>query len=398
MNDQSSRSHMVLFLDLVMKRPLSEQEMSGGASDLLPCDEIRSRITFVDLAGSERLKKTGATGKTRKEGIDINRGLLALGNVINALGDDRRRVGHVNYRDSKLTRILQDSLGGNSRTLFVACISPSDTNAGGNLEYLAICQSSETYSEQVCGKSQLSRSTNIEIHKSDCELATSSGSDFSAYEIRKGRDCTCVSGFVCREEDDDKKLLRLTDSFLQSENSKEFLQRFLERVGSASLSNNLRSVVSKPVDLFVSSSALCNPSPRKRRRCENAKEEEEEFCIRSNLQKSQEDIIDEDDDDDLPIECLDLLMKQERVRIAAKDEDDRCEEKVQEVDAAIESNEKLLIAIKERLKKYETLKSNVANLTEAIREVTKERDELRQSKQSPPQRIKLQDLPISSRR
>jgi chromosome segregation ATPase len=183
------------------------------------------------------------------------------------------------------------------------------------------------------------------------------------------------------KKDDDKKLLRLTDSFLQSENSKEFLQRFLERVGSASLSNNLRSVVSKPVDLFVSSSALCNPSPRKRRRCENAKEEEEEFCIRSNLQKSQEDIIDEDDDDDLPIECLDLLMKQERVRIAAKDEDDRCEEKVQEVDAAIESNEKLLIAIKERLKKYETLKSNVANLTEAIREVTKERDELRQSKQ-----------------
>ena len=146
------------------------------------------------------------------------------------------------------------------------------------------------------------------------------------------------------------------------------------------MSNNLRSVVSKPVDLFVSSSALCNPSPRKRRRCENAKEEEEEkeFCIRSNLKKSEEDILD-DDDDDLPIECLDLLMKQERVRIAAKDEDDSCEEKVQEVDAAIESNEKLLIAIKERLKKYETLKSNVANLTEAIREVTKERDELRQS-------------------
>ena len=137
MNDQSSRSHMVLFLDLVMKRPLSEQEdASGGVSDLLPCDEIRSRITFVDLAGSERLKKTGATGKTRKEGIDINRGLLALGNVINALGDDRRRAGHVNYRDSKLTRILQDSLGGNSRTLFVACVSPSDTNAEETLNTL----------------------------------------------------------------------------------------------------------------------------------------------------------------------------------------------------------------------------------------------------------------------
>jgi kinesin family member 4 len=111
MNDQSSRSHMVLFLDLVMKRPLTSNN-EVEVDTLIPCDEIRSRITFVDLAGSERLKKTGATGKTRKEGIDINRGLLALGNVINALGDDRRRAGHVNYRDSKLTRILQDSLGG----------------------------------------------------------------------------------------------------------------------------------------------------------------------------------------------------------------------------------------------------------------------------------------------
>ena len=307
-------------------------------------------------------------------------------------------MGHVNYRDWKLTRILQDSLGGNSRTLFVACISPSDTNAEETLNTLRYANRAR----RIQNKSVVNRNSHAaQILKFTNQIVSLQRALALTLVLTKTeKDETVPASLVSyvEKKDDDKKLLRLTDSFLQSENSKEFLQRFLERVGSASLSNNLRSVVSKPVDLFVSSSALCNPSPRKRRRCENEKEEEEEFCIRSNLQKSQEDIIDEDDDDDLPIECLDLLMKQERVRIAAKDEDDRCEEKVQEVDAAIESNEKLLIAIKERLKKYETLKSNVANLTEAIREVTKERDELRQSKQSPPQRIKLQDLPISSRR
>ena len=90
--------------------------------------------------GSERLKRTHATGDRAKEGIDINTGLLALGNVISALGDPSQHASHVPYRSSKarsehactathapqLTRILQDSLGGNSRTVMVACISPAD--------------------------------------------------------------------------------------------------------------------------------------------------------------------------------------------------------------------------------------------------------------------------------
>eukprot|EP00056_Hartaetosiga_gracilis_P010713 m.159594 g.159594 ORF g.159594 m.159594 type:complete len:2077 (-) comp13373_c1_seq2:127-6357(-) len=87
-----------------------------------------SKFNFVDLAGSERLKRTHATGERRKEGININSGLLALGNVISALGDTSRRSTHVPYRSNKLTRLLQDSLGGNSRTLMIACISPSDSD------------------------------------------------------------------------------------------------------------------------------------------------------------------------------------------------------------------------------------------------------------------------------
>lgn len=84
---------------------------------------LSSKFHFVDLAGSERLKRTGAMGERVKEGITINQGLFALGNVINALTDESHPDRHVPYRDSKLTRLLQDSLGGNSKTLMLSCIS-----------------------------------------------------------------------------------------------------------------------------------------------------------------------------------------------------------------------------------------------------------------------------------
>jgi hypothetical protein len=94
-------------------------------------ENISAKFHFVDLAGSERIKKTGATGKKMLEGIQINQGLLALGNVIAALTDEKKIASgkqFIPYRNSKLTRILQDSLGGNSRTTMIACISPSESN------------------------------------------------------------------------------------------------------------------------------------------------------------------------------------------------------------------------------------------------------------------------------
>jgi Kinesin motor domain len=126
MNLTSSRSHAVFTIHL------SKTSRAGNVGDVEVTTE--SKFTFVDLAGSERMKKTGAEGERAREGIKINEGLLALGNVINALADDERlakdKKVHVPYRQSKLTRLLQDALGGNSQTLFLACVSPSNTNAG----------------------------------------------------------------------------------------------------------------------------------------------------------------------------------------------------------------------------------------------------------------------------
>ncbi|XP_065898994.1 kinesin-like protein KIF21A isoform X2 [Dysidea avara] len=124
MNAQSSRSHAIFTLHMTQTRPLMLSDAVGEQSQ--EYEVLHTKLHFVDLAGSERLKRTGATGDRAKEGISINSGLLALGNVISALGDKSRKISHIPYRDSKLTRLLQDSLGGNSRTLMVACISPSD--------------------------------------------------------------------------------------------------------------------------------------------------------------------------------------------------------------------------------------------------------------------------------
>ncbi|XP_039738246.1 kinesin-like protein KIF21A isoform X5 [Pteropus medius] len=134
MNVQSSRSHAIFTIHVCQTRMCSQVDPENAtdnkviseSSQMSEFETLTAKFHFVDLAGSERLKRTGATGERAKEGISINCGLLALGNVISALGDKSKRATHVPYRDSKLTRLLQDSLGGNSQTIMIACVSPSD--------------------------------------------------------------------------------------------------------------------------------------------------------------------------------------------------------------------------------------------------------------------------------
>ncbi|KAM3622487.1 uncharacterized protein V6R79_025698 [Siganus canaliculatus] len=116
MNKDSSRSHSIFTIHL----EICSTDASGQ-------DHLRAgKLNLVDLAGSERQSKTGATGERLREATKINLSLSALGNVISALVDGRSK--YIPYRDSKLTRLLQDSLGGNTRTLMIACLSPADNN------------------------------------------------------------------------------------------------------------------------------------------------------------------------------------------------------------------------------------------------------------------------------
>lgn len=114
MNEGSSRSHSV-FTIVVGQRDMTTNATKSG------------KLVLVDLAGSEMVKKTNASGQQLEEAKTINKSLSALGQVINALTDNKQ--SHIPYRDSKLTRVLQDSLGGNSKTVLIVAVSPSSFNA-----------------------------------------------------------------------------------------------------------------------------------------------------------------------------------------------------------------------------------------------------------------------------
>ena len=104
-----------------------------------PSVTVDSKLHFVDLAGSERLKNTGASGERAREGISINAGLAALGKVISQLSS-RQQGSHVSYRDSKLTRLLQDSLGGNAYTYMIACVTPAEFHLSETLNTVQYAQ------------------------------------------------------------------------------------------------------------------------------------------------------------------------------------------------------------------------------------------------------------------
>eukprot|EP00063_Salmo_salar_P011931 XP_013986766.1 PREDICTED: kinesin-like protein KIF16B isoform X11 [Salmo salar] len=134
MNDTSSRSHAIFTINFTQAKFDTE----------MPCETI-SQIHLVDLAGSERADATGATGVRLKEGGNINKSLVTLGNVISALADLsqdgvntnlKKKQVFVPYRDSVLTWLLKDSLGGNSKTIMIATISPADVNYGETLSTL----------------------------------------------------------------------------------------------------------------------------------------------------------------------------------------------------------------------------------------------------------------------
>lgn len=123
MNEHSSRSHLILIMNI---NQFSLEDLSKRSG----------KLYLVDLAGSEKISKTGATGVTLDEAKGINKSLTTLGMVINALTDSNNKSGHIPYRDSKLTRILCESLGGNSKTALIITLSPSAFNDSESLSSL----------------------------------------------------------------------------------------------------------------------------------------------------------------------------------------------------------------------------------------------------------------------
>lgn len=147
-NAKSSRSHAVFSLNLIQRKHKTPAAQGSEKRFSVPLEAISggdtwvttdSKLHFVDLAGSERLKNTGAQGERAREGISINAGLAALGKVISQLSS-RSPGSHVSYRDSRLTRLLQDSLGGNAITYMIACVTPAEFHLSETLNTVQYAQ------------------------------------------------------------------------------------------------------------------------------------------------------------------------------------------------------------------------------------------------------------------
>ncbi|XP_064419298.1 kinesin heavy chain isoform X4 [Latimeria chalumnae] len=134
MNEHSSRSHSIFLINIKQENVETEKKLIG-------------KLYLVDLAGSEKVSKTGAEGAVLDEAKNINKSLSALGNVISALAEGTKT--HVPYRDSKMTRILQDSLGGNCRTTIIICCSPSIFNEAETKSTLMFGQRAKTIKNTV---------------------------------------------------------------------------------------------------------------------------------------------------------------------------------------------------------------------------------------------------------
>ncbi|KAI4874569.1 hypothetical protein NFI96_010206 [Prochilodus magdalenae] len=135
MNEHSSRSHSIFLINIKQEHLDTEHKLTG-------------KLYLVDLAGSEKVSKTGAAGAVLDEAKNINKSLSALGNVISALAEGTKT--HVPYRDSKMTRILQDSLGGNCRTTIIICCSPSVFNEAETKSTLLFGQRAKSIRNTVC--------------------------------------------------------------------------------------------------------------------------------------------------------------------------------------------------------------------------------------------------------
>ncbi|KAK0414437.1 hypothetical protein QR680_011429 [Steinernema hermaphroditum] len=140
MNEHSSRSHSVFLIQVDQEDKQDQRKKTG-------------KLYLVDLAGSEKVSKTGAEGSVLEEAKNINKSLSALGNVISALAEGTK--SHVPYRDSKLTRILQESLGGNSRTTVVICASPASFNEAETKSTLMFGQRAKTIKNVVVVNEEL---------------------------------------------------------------------------------------------------------------------------------------------------------------------------------------------------------------------------------------------------
>ncbi|KAL7561839.1 hypothetical protein ACA910_009677 [Epithemia clementina (nom. ined.)] len=341
MNLTSSRSHAVFTVTL-HQTTIDKEGLEVSAT---------SRFTFVDLAGSERMKKTGAEGERAREGIKINEGLLALGNVINALADEGKdgRKPHVPYRQSKLTRLLQDALGGNSQTLFLACVSPATMNASETLSTLRYAN----------------RARNI-------KNAPVQNVDATILELQKLRSwCTVLQTELVRLKfipQNDNNASQLESDLLEREGVKEYFTNLSTTADSKQYTIPCIMIGTESQSCDVV--ALTTPSSRidaTAATTSSSVKRTEKLGGKHSLEG-----VNPDDDMEILNHLLELQQRDQDFTDAQKED----HEKLKEVDGILEQEQALLLKLRDSLQVYHNIKTKYETLMAQVRQLEIEKAEL----------------------
>lgn len=372
MNLTSSRSHAVFTITLCQTTTTTTATNENNHNKN---SVTSSRFTFVDLAGSERMKKTGAEGERAREGIEINKGLLALGNVINALADDERILDgkkkiHVPYRQSKLTRLLQDALGGNSRTLFLACVSPSDTNASETLSTLHYAN----------------RARNIKnAPKRNLDAATMELQHWQAYatilqaELIKHKFSSSSCGTV------ECKIGEVDDMLMQQKYVNEYLDQLqmlaqgkIESHGGFHTKTMFRSPTTAPAANVATNrdpSAATNPSPSapKTGSVHNAVVDPNQSIV-ENFDVAMLEEVNPDEEMAILNQLLELQQRDQEYDNEQKQD----HQILKQVEGELAEQEQLLLQLRDSLKVYHTMKTKYESLMAEVQQLEREKAELQE--------------------
>jgi len=415
MNSSSSRSHAVFTIYLTQTFqcvegaatasdggvPAASSNTENGDINNNPSSTsgsvnmtTTSKFTFVDLAGSERMKKTGAEGERAREGIEINKGLLALGNVINALADDEmikqsEKKIHVPYRHSKLTRLLQDALGGNSQTLFLACVSPSDTNASETLSTLKYANRARNI--------QNAPTKNMDANVVELQrlyaLTQVLQNELVKARFGKDEDLMNVQDKGDMEEEESKKadgIGMVEATILQSQKVQDYLNRIHGRVdelqgtvnapkGSGSEKNMLTHVSERQsrdetgvgrLHMNHTSSIMTGPTKVPTSYAEMGTTSVSHYIPEA----IDETLVEVNPNDDIAL--LDKLLELQHIDQEFDSEHKKDQEAIIKVDGQLEQEEELLLQLKTNMKAYQSMKTRFETLMVDIQQLEQEKSSL----------------------
>ncbi|PRD22634.1 UNVERIFIED_CONTAM: Kinesin heavy chain [Trichonephila clavipes] len=325
MNEHSSRSHSVFLINVKQENLENQKKLSG-------------KLYLVDLAGSEKVSKTGAEGMVLDEAKNINKSLSALGNVISALADGNK--SHIPYRDSKLTRILQESLGGNSRTTIIICCSPASFNECETKSTLDFGRRAKTIKNTVIVNEELTAEEWKRRYEKEREkaLRTKAQLTRAEYELSRWRNGLYTNGFLSENVPHDEQLLM-----------KDIMEN-----STTSLTDNI-PVSNIPANIVqVSAEPLSN--------AERAKFEEERSRLYAQLDEKDDEI---DRQSQLIEKLKEQMLEQEELITSTRKDYEALQQEMnriqQENESAKEEVKEVLQALEELAVNYDQKSQEVEN-------------------------------------